>query len=351
MLYAGIDEAGYGPLLGPLCVALCAIEVPWTEGAAAPDVWKLLSASVCKSPGKAGRGRTKIAVNDSKKLKLANSVKTRHPLVHLERGVLAFDALRDGVDGAEPDQTTDDMLFSRLGAALDGSAWYAGEPARLPVGSTADQQRLLNLHLASSCEKAGVVLHELSCSALCESEFNARLRGSGLADSRRDPDARAESKAAVSFGVVGTLLRRVWEHEASIGDAGVPPRVVVDRQGGRAAYAPQLERIFPDAIVRALGDTATRSVYDIEGLGTAAGRRMRVSFQVEAEQSHFPVALASMTAKLVRELAMARFNRYWCGRIAELKPTAGYALDGERWIRDARPVLGDDLVRSLRRLA
>jgi hypothetical protein len=46
-----------------------------------------------------------------------------------------------------------------------------------------------------------------------------------------------------------------------------------------------------------------------------------------------------MTAKLVRELAMARFNRYWCARMPDLKPTAGYTLDARRWLDDANGAL------------
>lgn len=63
---------------------------------------------------------------------------------------------------------------------------------------------------------------------------------------------------------------------------------------------------------------------------------MRVIFEVDADSRHFPVALASMTAKLVRELAMMRFNRYWGDRLAEIKPTAGYRTDARRWLEDAR---------------
>jgi hypothetical protein len=66
---------------------------------------------------------------------------------------------------------------------------------------------------------------------------------------------------------------------------------------------------------------------------------MRVIFEVEAEERHFPVALASMTAKLVRELAMLRFNRYWSGRMAELKPTAGYRNDAWRFLDDIAAVI------------
>lgn len=54
---------------------------------------------------------------------------------------------------------------------------------------------------------------------------------------------------------------------------------------------------------------------------------------------HLPVALASMIAKYVRELAMHRFNRYWSKRMPELKPTAGYTLDARRWLADAAQVI------------
>jgi hypothetical protein len=81
-------------------------------------------------------------------------------------------------------------------------------------------------------------------------------------------------------------------------------------------------------------------VYDVVGeAGDGEGRalrRMRVIFEVEAEMRHFPVALSSMTAKLVRELSMMRLNRYWGDRIGEIKPTAGYRTDARRWLEDAR---------------
>ena len=76
-------------------------------------------------------------------------------------------------------------------------------------------------------------------------------------------------------------------------------------------------------------------------------------FEVDAEAAHFPVALASMAAKLVRELRMARFNRYWGARASELKPTAGYRADAERWLADLRGcgAASDDEIRAMRRLA
>ena len=90
LLLAGIDEAGYGPTLGPLCVGMTLFRVrDWEPGQEAPDLWKLLSGTVCKKPSDA---RRRIPIADSKALKLANDTKTRHPLVHLEAVRLRSDS-------------------------------------------------------------------------------------------------------------------------------------------------------------------------------------------------------------------------------------------------------------------
>ena len=61
--------------------------------------------------------------------------------------------------------------------------------------------------------------------------------------------------------------------------------------------------------------------------------------QVEAHfctggEAHLPVALASMTAKYLRELAMLAFNAWWCERVPGLRPTAGYPGDARRFKED-----------------
>ena len=66
---------------------------------------------------------------------------------------------------------------------------------------------------------------------------------------------------------------------------------------------------------------------------------MTVSFETGAEQKHLPVALASMIAKYVRELLMARLNRFFCGHLPELKPTAGYVQDGRRYLAEITPLI------------
>jgi hypothetical protein len=88
----GVDEAGYGPNYGPLCVAATAWRVA-EEGsgvrgqgtgsgmAAPPDLYKLLRKAVARTPDKAGR---KLSIADSKALYTAGG-----GVELLERGVLA----------------------------------------------------------------------------------------------------------------------------------------------------------------------------------------------------------------------------------------------------------------------
>ena len=135
LILAGIDEAGYGPLLGPLCVGLCVMRIEeWKKGDEAPDLWKVLSSAVSRDLKGCKSG--KLAVADSKKIKLPNvsdgvlSKRERHPVAHLERGVLAALGGMSG-DAAEPIEN-DDELFQKLGAVLPTHACYAGQSVKLP---------------------------------------------------------------------------------------------------------------------------------------------------------------------------------------------------------------------------
>ena len=353
LLLVGIDEAGYGPTLGPLCVASCTLRVePWAEGYPAPDLWDRLSDCVSRRPNDK-RGR--IAIEDSKKLKLPNDSTRSHPLKHLERGVLTFLASA----GHRP--RTDAELFARLGATLGSEPWYAGADIALPLGSTAAQLDIAANALAaglrsvpsavgegdtsgSGATPGGVSLVDLRCRVVCESEFNDAVRRWG-------------TKAATTGLAIREHLRHAWTQHARIdGDLAPALRVVCDRQGGRIEYAESLARWVPGSIVKPLEETPARSRYELvtspdAGVNADGPRRMIVSFQPEAETACMAVALASMTAKLVRELAMARFNRYWQGLLPELKPTAGYALDARRWLSDARPVLNAARRAAITRIA
>lgn len=335
LIYAGIDEAGYGPLLGPLCVAasIFVVDDDTSSGAGAgaatgarssaagaatdprpqrfPDLWNELGHAVCRSPADAKR---RIAVEDSKKLKGARDARS-HPLRHLERGVLAFmGALaRHGTEvkpwsGADV-PLDDDQLLARLGACLPSAEiapWYSG-PSPLPLAHDVGQLEIAAASLRR-CER--VRCAALLCEVVDVAEFNRHL-------------ALSRSKASVSFDSVVRLVNSIWNTWPT-----VHPRVVIDRQGGRTMYREPLSMCFPEAEITILGETERLSRYRLE----RGGSTITLSFETESEAAHLPTALASMTAKYIRELLMLRFNRWFAGHVPEIKPTAGYFQDGQRWL-------------------
>jgi len=301
VIYAGIDEAGYGPLLGPLCVGASAFRVACASPEAPPDLWKLLAAGVCRKPRDA---RRRIAVADSKKLKSAG----RQPSIHLERGVLAFAA-------SEP--STDAALLSSLGVharAARSTPWHELE-LPLPECHSRAEIGIARSVVRRALEGASVEQAHLGVGTLDAPAFNA-LYG------------RLGNKALVNMSLVFEAARRI---DLLRGDE--PALIAIDRQGGRAGYARELdEHLARGARIRVIEENDERSAYEV-------GEGLVVTFEVGAEERHLPVALASMAAKWVRELSMRRLNAYFTERAPGLEPTAGYVEDGRRFLAEVKPIL------------
>jgi ribonuclease HII len=319
LIYAGIDEAGYGPMFGPLTVACTVFRLHEHDPATgAPNLWQLLKKSVCRSRNDKSR---RIAIEDSKKLKGANDGAC-HPLKHLERGVLSFALTRDAAIG------NDESLLAWLNVPRPQAGWYASTTP-LPLAQTLDELRIATASITKSMARADVSCEHLQCEAIDAAAFNRQLGLTG-------------SKASVNFSAVMRLVDRIWQRHRHD-----HPRIIVDRQGGRTQYLRPLQQCYPEASIRILAEEDTISRYELRD-GDAC---LTISFAVEAESRHLPVALASMTAKYVRELLMLRLNRFFCGHMPELKPTAGYVQDGRRYLADIEPVIArlglqrTDLVR------
>jgi ribonuclease HII len=320
----GMDEAGFGPMIGPLTVGMAAFRVhDWTPASPPPDLWALLAPAVTRSPGDA----RKIPIEDSKRLKLPNDAK-RHPLTHLLRGVLAPLA----ATGLTP--AIDADLFAALGCSIESHPWYAGDPIALPI----DPDRLkidANL-LARAMADARVELLELSVFVVGETRFNQVVRDEG-------------SKARATALGLSHHISTAWSRWADITAPGHETRVVLDRQGGRTDYANYLANLIPQSHAATLNvhvdhESPQRARYTLKGATPEGSSRALVTLvQPEAESSYLPVALASMAAKVVRELLMARMNRYWLARAAlaglSVKPTAGYVQDARRWLEDLKSVI------------
>ena len=357
LIYAGIDEAGYGPMLGPLCIGCAAFTIPDhdPDQHGRIDLWKRLGRAVCKK--KADR-RNRIAIDDSKNLKGPNNGPT-HPLLHLERAVLAFvaagetDARSDGraheprvqasgAVGGQDDRSrngpvacapgssnpaacgsrcatlpaTDTDLFTRLGAALPDEPWYGSE-SPLPVAHQPDQVRIDAARLRRALADEGVRLAMQACHAIDAAAFNRQVEQTG-------------TKAAINFAAAMRHVDALWR-----AFPGEHPRIIIDRHGGRTHYRQELQTAFPEAFISIIAEEPTVSRYRLE----RDGSHITISFITEAETGHLPVALASMIAKYVRELAMMRMNRYFRALAPELKPTAGYVQDGRRYVREIEDVL------------
>lgn len=315
-VYAGIDEAGYGPMFGPLLVARAVITIPKVNRAdlpAAPQLWQRLRRAVCRTlQGAHGR----IVINDSKKVHTpASGVR------HLERGVLAFAAMAGHRLGDLHDWL--DWLGESCHHALDHLPWYVPCSDRpwepLPGACTAGEIAVARNLLESTCRRIGVELSDLGAAVVLEDRFNRMV-------------AATRSKASTSFTFVAGHLQHIWDRYGEHN-----PFVAVDRQSGRSHYRELLAFTFPQAEIRILDEGQDTSAYQLH----AGDKAMTVTFEVDADSNHMPTALASMTAKYTRELMMARFQAWFTHTAPDIKPTAGYATDAQRFWRELQPRIAD----------
>ncbi|MGL6096328.1 MAG: hypothetical protein ACRC7O_11095 [Fimbriiglobus sp.] len=291
----GIDEAGYGPNLGPLLQAAVAVRLPADDVAG----WETLKPHVRRAGEKADK---RVLVDDSKLVHTG-----KHGLVKLERGVTAVLGVPAG---PLADWLGTVLLPDRL-ADLRADPWFAGDSG-LPLFPDPPPS------LADAFAARDVSARICAVNAVPATVFNQVVAGSG-------------SKATVlSIGLV-ELLRAA--------DRTLPPGeplvVIADKQGGRNFYGPVLLGAFPDGWVVAECESAVESRYCVENLA----RPVRVIFRPEADSGSISVALASMLCKYVREVCMRQFNRFWAGHVPGLKPTAGYPVDAKRFYAEIRPAL------------
>ncbi|MFM7107017.1 MAG: hypothetical protein ACKOZU_00150 [Planctomycetaceae bacterium] len=297
MLVIGTDEAGYGPNLGPLVVAATAwrIDAPPAEAEAA----------VGAAAAEARRSDGRPLWADSKQVLRGGT-----GFAALETGALAGTAL---AAGAVP------VGWTALATALEAG----------PIDPVPEEDRLAALGLPLEADAADV--------AAVTTRVRAGLaaRGVVLAAVRVRVVPPAAFNALLDDGLNKSdlLSRTTLDLAASLCAGRCEPTVVwCDRHGGRRRYAGLVARHFGGALVRTAEETAARSAYEVPEAG------LRVEFSVGGE-ARAPVALASMTAKYVRELAMRAFNAHWTARCPGLAATAGYPVDAARWRRDAAGVV------------
>jgi len=355
-VFIGVDEAGYGPNYGPLVVAATAWRIDdtiaeRTSGApgssqparGVPDLYKLLRKAVVRSPDKAAK---KIAVADSKVL-----YKAGFGIRQLERGVLAALASIDVASrGSETLPANHGGCVERVAALLAATGadplcrrhelpCHADDDQPLPIEAAAEEICRLAGLLRQVCTENGVALVGLRARLVYPAEFNGLIEHFG-------------TKGAALSHVTLELVREVVDQAAPAGveDPGAPGArskpptapcplptfIYLDKHGGRNHYTALLQHHFPESWIESVSENRNISRYR----WNHGERPVEAVFRVRCEEL-LPTALASMTAKYHREVAMRAFNAYWANRLPDLQPTAGYPTDADRFKADIASLQGE----------
>jgi hypothetical protein len=306
MLHIGLDEAGYGPVLGPLVVGVAAFRLLDAPPAAQADLRARLRGIVIRSPrSRANRTRRlPVPIDDSK------VIHRRFGLEGLARG---FGAFASAMDTPPPADLAD--LLSRFSERepreFEDRPWYRR------LDAVAVPRYPFTGPLGARFERRRVAAVELRVLPLDAGELNAAF-------------CRHGNKAQVLGLATGTCLLAVLDRYPDE-DA----EIVFDRQGGRLNYDRYLADLFPFASVTRGPSRAGASSYEVR----LPGRRLYLRFVTGADRTSLAVGWASMAAKLTRELFMRRLNDYFADHVPGLRPTAGYHTDGKRFLGDVDPHL------------
>lgn len=295
MRWVGIDEAGYGPNLGPLVMTAVIAEGPDER---APDLWKDLKATVARANGLPGR----LWVDDSKAVLCGGKGRDR-----LEAACMATLAAA----GAEMPRSLGALLGTLVAGTLadvELSHWLESDDCPIPSAETLEL--LERTEALSALVGAPWRIVAVRTVVVGPAMFNAGLDETG-------------SKAKVHFAAFARLLTGIWERAAD----GMTTSVCGDKHGGRHFYLEPLLDVFPDVWIDRGIEGPELSRYTVRGLG----RRLELSLRPRADANDGLVALASIVSKTVREFWMDVFNAHWTARIPELRPTAGYPNDSARF--------------------
>jgi hypothetical protein len=319
-LVLGVDEAGYGPNLGPLVIAVSAWAVE-----SRLEVLDGLETFAPEFQAASWTSRSAfVPFGDSKKI-----YQSGKGMAGLNFALRFFESIFEG----KPSEKRPWFELGRLAqedlSRVESHPWYRCINPAKGLGR-ADQ---VDWNSEASCRfareklrKLGVRLIGFRLRILDEAYFNECVDRLGN---------KSDVLGHISLELAWKVLGECMDFHSFKGI-----EIYCDRQGGRKKYAGLISQTYERShresqvpFCSVIGESPKTSLYSMRHAGIATSIR----FQVHGD-SLFPPAAASMVAKWARESLMERFNGYWRDVVGPgLKPTAGYAVDAARFARDIEP--------------
>jgi ribonuclease HII len=275
VLVVGVDENGLGPVLGPMVTTGVSVELARYQATRVAEIARELGIDDSKETAAFGR----MAVAEGIALAVLE-LATGTPPAQVDDllGALLLDAPPE--------------LRARCPDAARPQCWSV--PIALPCfgGDVAEGRKALQI-----LSKRGIHVRRAKSAVACTRLLNDRL---ALGQSRVELDLEL-------------MERLVLDAQRALSGEVL---AICGMVGGIRNYVDKFRHIPRASVVqrRARGGAL---VYDVAELG-------QVRFEIDADQNHFPVALASMIGKYLRELWMLRHNRFYRASDASLADVSGY---------------------------
>ena len=326
MFFIGIDEAGYGPILGPLVIGGVMLRCPCEPRM--DYLWRELGDVIA---GKPRKKEARLVVCDSKMLSTRPdglSLLETAGLVAARMAGLPTESWRGLMTALDP----------QVAEHLVRCPWDAAADTPLPRACKPESVSIQTSTIRAAAQRAGCTIEAVAATILPPERYN-------------DLVSRTHNKATVLWMATTWALNRLLRTAAAQSPAE-PVFAVLDRQGGRTDYRPSLQSSFEPADLAVLEHTPERSRYHMtlplpcppaatapsgDGTPPPSCQQVDLTFMMDADLQCCTTAWGSIVAKYTREICMARLNDWWRARVENLAPTAGYLPDGRRFAEQVQP--------------